>query len=198
MNGSYAGAVLVLALLALLPGPDFAVVTRHALGGGGGAGVRAAAGVVVGLAIWGTLTVAGLATVLAASSEAYTVLRIGGAVFLVGMGVALLWRRRAPAAPAPRSGRPLRAGLLTNLLNPKIAVFYTASLPLLAPAGPRAMWLAFLVATHAVLCFAWLSAWALASSRAQRWRRFDLARTWLERLTGIALVGFGLRVAAER
>lgn len=201
MLSSYLAAVGALALLTVLPGPDVAVVTRFSLDGGRTAGSRAAAGVVAGLAVWGALTVVGLAAVLAASAAAYTVVKIVGVIFLVAMGVRMLWRSRSigdhPAA-APPSGHPGRSGLLTNVLNPKIAVFYTGLLPSLVPAGgsPR-VWLPVLVLTHAALSLAWLVGYAAAVSRSRSMLERPRVRTFLDRVTGCVLIAFGVRVAAE-
>ena len=203
MLSAYAAAVGALLLLTLVPGPDVAVVTRFALGSGRAAGARAAAGVVAGLAVWGTLTVVGLAAVLAASTTAYTVVKIVGAVFLVAMGVRMLWRSRgsgaSPADAAPvETGHPGRSGLLTNVLNPKIAVFYTCLLPSLVPAGgsPR-VWLPLLVLTHAGLSLAWLVGYAAVVSRARSALGRPGVRAVLDRVTGGVLVAFGVKVGAE-
>src|SRR5579872_3884369 len=91
---AYAAAVGVLALLTIVPGPDVAVVTRFALTSGRRGGIEAALGVVIGLLIWGTLTVLGLAAVLAASSTAYTIVKVAGATYLVWLGLRALWRSR--------------------------------------------------------------------------------------------------------
>lgn len=203
MSTSYLAAVGALALLTLLPGPDVAVVTRFALSGTRTAGARVAVGVVAGLAVWGMLTAAGLAAVLAASAAAYTVVKIAGAVFLTAMGVRMLWRSRTTgghpaAAPPVRTGHPTRTGLLTNLLNPKIAVFYTGLLPSLVPPGgsPR-LWLPLLVATHAGLSFAWLVGYAAVLSRSRSVLGRPRVRAVLDRVTGCVLIGFGVRVAAD-
>lgn len=203
MLSSYLTAVAALALLTVVPGPDVAVVTRFALTGDRTAGARAAAGVVAGLAVWGMLTVIGLATVLAASAVAYTIVKIVGAVFLVAMGVHMLWRSRrtrsGPAVPPPtEAGHPGRSGLLTNVLNPKIAVFYTGLLPSLVPAGGSpGVWLPVLVLTHAGLSLAWLVGYAAAVSRSRSVLGRPRVRTVLDRVTGCVLIGFGARVAAE-
>lgn len=203
MVTSYLTAVAALALLTILPGPDVAVVTRFALADGRTAGMRAASGIVAGLAVWGALTVLGLAAVLAESAVAYSVVRIAGAVFLVGMGLRGLWCSRSgqssPVHATPvAAGYPVRSGLLTNVLNPKIAVFYTSLLPSLVPAGgaPR-LWLPVLVGTHAALSFAWLAGYAAALARSRSVMARPRVRTVLDRVTGCVLVGLGLRVAAE-
>jgi threonine/homoserine/homoserine lactone efflux protein len=200
---SYAAAAVALAVLAALPGPDVAVVTRFALSDGRRAAVQAELGVVLGLVAWGGLTVLGLAALLAASAQAYTALKLAGAAYLVLMGVRMLRRRDASAAPSPAAagelpgaGGALRAGLFTNMLNPKIAVFYTGALPALVPrGGAPALWLAILVATHVALSLGWLTAYALVFSRSRALLGAPRVRERLERVTGVALIALGLSVA---
>ncbi len=195
MTGELVAAVLALALLTVLPGPDVAVVTRVALVQGRPAGVRAAAGVVTGLAVWGAATAAGLAALLAASATAYTVVRLAGAAYLVWLGLTTLWRRTPRADTAPTTARrPFVTGLLGNVLNPKIAVFYTGLLPGLVPDdAPYGVTLGALVAVHAALSLGWLVACATVLPKAAR-----RARRVLDRVTGLALVGLGVAAAVRR
>lgn len=203
MWSSFLAAVLVLALLTVVPGPDVAVVTRVALGSGRRAAAWTAAGVAVGCLVWGVLTAVGLAAVLAASAELYTAVKLVGAVYLVFLGLQAWWRSRRvePAASdeAPRSGgRPFVTGLVTNLLNPKIAVFYTGLLPQLVPSGaPVAITLLGLVAVHAVLGVVWLNAYAALLHGARGTLTRPRVRRVMERITGTVLIGFGLRVATQ-
>lgn len=197
-------AVLVLALLTVVPGPDVAVVTRVALGSGRLAAARTAAGVATGCLVWGVLTAAGLAAILAASATAYTVVKLVGAGYLVCLGAQALWRARRGAAsaaadvPARREGRPFLTGMLTNLLNPKIAVFYTGLLPQLVPAGaPVAATLLGLVVVHAALGLSWLSAYAALLHGARGTLTRPRVRRAMGRFTGVVLIGFGVRVATQ-
>jgi threonine/homoserine/homoserine lactone efflux protein len=205
MVGSLAAAVVVLSLLVLLPGPDVAVVTRVALSSGRRAAAEAAAGIVAGLIVWGGLTVAGLAAILATSAQAYAVVKYAGAAYLVLIGLHTLWQtRRRPAEDSPATAdpaavrHPWRAGLMTNVLNPKIAVFYTGLLPQLVPAGaPTTPTLIGLVAIHVLLTLAWLNLYAGLLHAARTTVQRPKVRTALERVTGIALVGLGARVATQ-
>lgn len=204
MVAALVAAVLTLAVLTVLPGPDVAVVTRVALGQGRSAALRAALGIVCGLLLWGCLAVAGVAAVLAASDRAYLVVKVVGAVLLVGLGVQALWHARE-TAPAPatapgtgRPGRPWRTGLATNLLNPKIGVFYTSLLPQLVPRGaPETLTLVGLVLAHAVLSVVWLSAYVVVVTRAASFLGRPRVRRALDRLTGVVLVGLGARVLTQ-
>jgi threonine/homoserine/homoserine lactone efflux protein len=204
VTASLLAAALALALLTVLPGPDVAVVTRVAVARGRAAGIRAAQGVVTGLLAWGLLTGAGLAALLAASPSWYTALQLAGAGYLGWLGAQALWsaRRRDPpageaAAARDRLFRPFRTGLLTNLLNPKIAVFYTGLLPSLVPErAPHLAALTALVALHAVLSVLWLSACAAAVTRAAGALQRPRVQQALERVTGVVLLGLAARVVS--
>ncbi|NXY97551.1 LysE family translocator [Streptomyces sp. BR123] len=203
----------VLALLTLVPGPDMAIVTRRAVARGRADGLRTVAGITAGLLLWGVLTVAGLAALLAASAEVYLVVKLAGAAYLCFLGVQSLRRPgAAPASEAPtdsdaREGTDStdsrsaaadawRTGLVSNALNPKIAVFYTGLLPALAPSGLRpAAGMALLVLLHVLLTVAWLSTYVYVLSRARRFFGRPRVRRALDRVTGVVLIGFGIRVA---
>ncbi|MEU7063872.1 LysE family translocator [Streptomyces sp. NPDC053429] len=191
----------VLTLLTLVPGPDMAIVTKRAVSHGRADGLRTVGGISVGLLLWGALTVAGLAALLAASAEVYLVVKLAGAAYLCYLGVQSL--RHAGAEPAvraeradPPGGSAWRTGLISNALNPKIAVFYTGLLPTLAPAGLRpAAGMALLVAVHVLLTLLWLGTYVHVLSRARRFFTRPRVRRALDRVTGAVLIAFGIRVA---
>ncbi|MFJ9790944.1 LysE family translocator [Streptomyces globosus] len=201
-----AAATGVLALLTLVPGPDMAVVTRRAVARGRADGLRTVAGITAGLLLWGVLTVAGLAALLAASAEVYLVVKLAGAAYLCFLGVQSLRRPGAGGAqpvPGPGAapaegpaGGAWRTGLAANALNPKIAVFYTGLLPALAPSGLRpAAGMALLVLVHVLLTAAWLATYVYVLSMARRFFTRPRVRRALDRVTGVVLIGFGVRVA---
>ncbi len=195
----------VLAVLTVVPGPDMAVVTKRAVACGWRDGLRTVGGITAGLLIWGVLTVVGLAAVLAASATAYTVVNLAGAAYLVVLGVqSLLSSRRnpadgQPAAASAPTGNPWRTGLVGNVFNPKIAVFYTGLLPTLAPAGlsPHA-WMAVLVLLHAGLTVVWLGSYVALLARARAFFEKPAVRRAMSRVTGVVLIGFGVKVAAAQ
>ncbi|OKK18590.1 threonine transporter RhtB [Streptomyces sp. CB00455] len=193
------GATAVLALLTLVPGPDMAIVTKRAVTRGRADGLRTVAGIAVGLLFWGALTVAGLAALLAASAEVYLVVKLAGAAYLCLLGARSL--RAAGAEPghetaAAGAGGAWRTGLVANVLNPKIAVFYTGLLPTLAPPGMHpAAGMALLVLVHVLLTLVWLGTYVHALSRARRFFERPRVRRALDRVTGVVLIGFGVRVA---
>lgn len=201
----FLAAAGVLALLTAVPGPDMAVVTKRAIAAGWRDGLRTVGGIATGLLVWGVLTVAGLAAVLAASATAYTVVRLAGAAYLLALGVQALWHSRrgsthvTTAQVSPPTGNPWRTGLISNLFNPKIAVFYTGLLPTLAPSGlPRQAGMALLVLLHAGLTLAWLGGYVMVLAKARAFFEKPAVRRAMSRATGLVLIGFGVKVAATQ
>ncbi|MEU9945035.1 LysE family translocator [Streptomyces lavendulae] len=200
-----AAATGVLALLTLVPGPDMAIVTRRAVSRGRADGLRTVGGIAAGLLLWGALTVAGLAALLAASAEVYLVVKLAGAAYLCFLGVQSLRRPGGGPEGDPAgarsdggSGSAWRTGLVSNALNPKIAVFYTGLLPTLAPQGLRpAAGMALLVLVHVLLTLLWLSAYVYVLSHARRFFTRPRVRRAMDRVTGVVLIGFGVRVATS-
>ncbi|MFB9928623.1 LysE family translocator [Amycolatopsis halotolerans] len=200
----FLAAAGILAVLTVVPGPDMAVVTKRAIAGGWQDGLRTVGGITAGLLVWGLLTVVGLAALLAASATAYTVVKLAGAAFLLVLGIqALLHSRKRPAQSGPTTsppgGNPWRTGLISNLFNPKIAVFYTGLLPTLAPAGlaPQAG-MALLVLIHAVLTLIWLGSYVLLLAKARAFFEKPAVRRAMHRITGVVLIGFGVKVATSQ
>ena len=201
----FLAAAGVLAVLTMVPGPDMAVTTKRAIASGWQDGMRTVGGITAGLLIWGVLTVVGLAAVLAASAVAYTIVKLAGAVYLVFLGLQALWHSRrsgsgASAAGVPSaSGGPWRTGLVSNVFNPKIAVFYTGLLPTLAPSGlsPQAG-MALLVLLHAALTFVWLGSYVMLLAKARAFFEKPAVRRAMDRVTGVVLIGFGVKVATTQ
>ncbi len=204
MTLAFAAAIGALALLTVLPGPDFAITVRWAIAGGRRAGLLAIAGIQVGILIWGALAVVGLAALFAASPVAYTIVRVAGAAYLVWMAARLIGRsfRRVDGGLAidagATSGMAFRQGLLTNLLNPKIAAFYVGVLPALVPAGaPPAATMAALVLCHVILGVIWLGFCTFAVAGGRNVLGRPSVRRWLDRVTGAVLLGFAARLALD-
>src|SRR3954447_15019240 len=200
-----AGAAAFLAVSALVivtPGQDTALTIRNTLARGRRGGVHTAAGVALGQLVWALAASAGLVALLRAWEPAFLALRIAGAVYLLYLGFtalrSALTRAREPSAALDERPRtpPLVQGLLSNLGNPKMAVFFTSLLPQFAPHGSFVALFA-LGAVFCTLTLTWLSGYALAVSRASTMLR--RSRSWraIEALTGAVLVALGIRVAAE-
>jgi threonine/homoserine/homoserine lactone efflux protein len=208
MDAGLAAFVGVAVVVVVTPGPDTALTLRNALVGGRRAGLLAAAGVVGGQAVWTLATSAGIAALLVASRPAFTALRYAGAAYLLYLGVrSLLAAVRGgghgatPDRPPGRRPRvaAFRQGVVSNLANPKSAVFFTGLLPQFVPAG-GASFLA-LLALGLIYCsitLAWLCAYAVAVARVGVVLRRPLVRRAVEAVTGLVLTALGLRLATER
>jgi threonine/homoserine/homoserine lactone efflux protein len=197
----------VAAVVIVTPGVDTALVTRNALLHGRSSALASAIGVNVGIAFWTIAAAAGLAALIAASAHAFLVIKLAGAVYLVLLGLqALLSSRRHPAGPAATSRRaPLgvrasfRQGLVSNLLNPKIAVFFTGLLPqFVGVHGSVAPRLILLGALFNAMGVAWLVSYAVLASRGRDLLSRPRVRKTIDRLTGGVLVALGVRLALER
>ena len=187
----------VAAVVIATPGQDTALTIRNTLAGGRRAGLRTAAGVVCGQAVWALAASLGAAALIVASEPAFTALKLAGAAYLVYLGaVTLLAAVRGRAAahePAAAQDRhELRQGLLSNLGNPKMAVFFTSLLPQFGESF--AALLGFGLAFCA-LTLAWLSAYAAVVARAGDVLRRPRVRRALDAITGTALVALGVRLA---
>jgi threonine/homoserine/homoserine lactone efflux protein len=192
-------------LIVLLPGPDTLVVVRSILRGGRRQGTLTALGNLTGLTVWVLAAALGLAAMLEASEVGYAVLRIVGACYLVFIGVQA-WRSRGrvetPATEEARRtsvlGTGFRAGVLTNLLNPKVGVFFVTFLPGFVPHGASVFWTTTLFGAIFVVLTAlyWVLLLGLAG-RVTAWMNTPAIRRRLDAATAAVLVGFGLRLATE-
>jgi threonine/homoserine/homoserine lactone efflux protein len=189
----------VSALVIVTPGQDTALVIRNTLRGGRRGGVLTAAGVSTGNFAWAIATSAGLAALLVASEPAFYALRWCGAAYLVYLGLHSLYRALRNLSsntglPHARP-RPYREGLLSNLGNPKIAVFFSSLLPQFAHSFAGLLALGFLFASMGL---AWLSFYAVAVERMGDFLRRSRVRRILDAVVGFVLVAFGARLATER
>jgi threonine/homoserine/homoserine lactone efflux protein len=201
----YVGIVVA---IALLPGPDTAVVTKNALIHGREAALGSAIGVNVGLAVWTVATAAGVAAVLRSSAVVYDSLRLIGALYLIWIGARALWDSRRPGGDGtqptvtPRSidGRGgFRQGVISNLANPKVGIFFTSLLPqFVSPHGSALLQMLLLGATFIAFNVVWMSSYALAAVRLSDVLSRARVKATIDRCTGLILVGVGLRLALER
>lgn len=196
----------VSAVVIMTPGPDTAVTVRAALVGGRRGGLLTALGVVTGQTIWALATGAGVVALLITSEPLFLAVKYAGAAYLVFLGLQGLraaCRRRAVGAVVAegrRRVRPLAAyrhGLLSDLGNPKMAVFFASLLPQFVPPGPAAFGMAVLLGTlFAAMTFGWLALYSAVLAHAgEVLRRPRVARA-VDAVTGTLLVGVGARVAA--
>jgi threonine/homoserine/homoserine lactone efflux protein len=203
---TFALAALV---LIMIPGPDQALITRSTLVGGRTAGLLTMIGGVLGLAVHATAAAVGLSALLLASAKAFTALKIVGVAYLLWMSVqtmrAAARSRREPAeAPIVRERlRPttaLRQGFLSNALNPKVALFFVTFLPQFLPAdqttaGAARLQALLLSAVFGLLYLGWFSLYVTAVNGLGRLLRRPRVKAAIERVTGVLLAGFAVRLA---
>jgi threonine/homoserine/homoserine lactone efflux protein len=196
MTGSSVVAFLIASFtLAVVPGVGTAMLLRQAARGGRTAAVATVAGMEVGVAVWAFGAALGLSVVLIASEVAYQVLRVAGVVVLIGFGVRALVGRSAPEVGGVARGGGFRSGLLVNLANPKLAVFAVSFLPQFVPPGAGRWVLVLLAVAWVVIDTVWyLLVLALLATLADVLQR-PRVRVVLERVSGVALVGLGVRLA---
>jgi threonine/homoserine/homoserine lactone efflux protein len=190
-------------LLTMTPGLDTALVLRTAAVEGPRRAALAALGVICGCLAWGLAVALGLGVLLAASRLAYVALKWAGAAYLAWLGVNLLLRPRTAfewdGASSAKPGNWWLRGFLTNLLNPKVGVFYVSFLPQFMPASVSpAPFIVLLAIIHGVLGALWFAGLILATSPLKRWLQRTMVVRWLDRLTGLVFLGFGARLAFER
>ena len=198
-------AVVALALT-LTPGLDTALVLRAALTRGRRDAAATAAGIVAGLFVWGAAAAVGISALLTASQVAYDVLRFAGAAYLVWFGLRLLVRAVRATPGAEPSGvadsspwRAARQGLTTNLLNPKVGVFYVALLPQFLPVGANPLAVGLLLAgVHALISVVWFALLITLASALGRWLRRPATVRAIDGVTGTTLIGLGVRLAITR
>jgi threonine/homoserine/homoserine lactone efflux protein len=188
----------VAALVIVTPGQDTALTIRNSLFGGRRDGVLTAVGVSAGQCAWAVATSAGIAALIVASEPAFIALRVFGAAYLVFLGVQALWRAIAGVEPSKTvlltRRRPFRQGLISNLGNPKMAVFFPSLLPQFADsfAGLLALGMVF-----AAMTVTWLTAYAFAVAKAGDVLRRPRTRRFIDAAVGVVLTGLGIRVATD-
>ncbi len=185
-------AFLVIAVVVIVsPGPDFALTVRNTVARGRRAGLWTSAGVVSGQLIWACAAAGGVAALLVASRPAFLALRIVGAAYLIYLGaqslVAALRGSQAHRVSG-RGGSPYGQGLLSNVSNPKMAIFFTSLLPQFGESFATLLAHALLFSTMTLL-------WLAFVVRVGDALRIPAVRRTVDAVTGIVLVGFGSRLA---
>ena len=188
------------AVLTITPGLDTALVVRTATTEGARKALWSGLGIVTGCLVWTAIVAAGLGALLVASQLAYTVLRWVGAAYLVYVGVELLRHPRTRFAGEPiggkRSGNAFARGALTNLLNPKVGIFYVSFLPQFIPNNvPVAPYTMMLGAIHALLGLIWFVCLIAATRPLVGWLQRGGVVKVLDRITGGIFIAFGARLA---
>ena len=200
---AFAGVSL---LLAITPGPDMAVVTKNALALGRRGVVLTTSGIGLALVVWVTATAVGLSALLRTSGEVLVALKIVGAGYLAYLGIRALLESRQPPGdllagvpPAAPAHAVFRQGFLSAISNPKLGVFFVTFLPQFVLPGqavlPRLLELGV---TFAAIGWTWMNAYGLFVTRLRDLITAPGVRRWMQRVTGVVLLGFGARLALER
>jgi RhtB (resistance to homoserine/threonine) family protein len=193
----------VAAVLTILPGADMALVMRNVLTLGRPRTMFTIAGIACGCVIHATASALGMSAVLATSATAFTVMKTAGAAYLVWIGVESFRTKpdtaNAHGSRATRATAPFAQGFLTNVLNPKVAIFYLTFLPqFIAPGEPLLRRSLFLAGIHIAMGVVWLSAYAWFIERLGTVLARPTVKAWLERATGGLLIALGVRLAWDR
>ena len=194
-------------LLTMLPGLDTAQVLRSVTIGGKSSAYATVAGILTGVWIWGAAAALGISALLVASHIAYTAVKWAGAAYLIYLGIKMLWESRkithetvqAKIADKTSNRKAFNRALLINLTNPKTGVFYIAILPQFLPEEFPALVGGLLLATiHNALTLIWFTMMIYGASFAKETLQNPKVQKIIERASGIALIGFGIRVAFEK
>lgn len=191
-------------VLTITPGLDTAIILRTAAGSGARPAWFAALGINLGCITWGLIVAAGLGALLTASQLAYDIVKWAGAAYLLWMGVQLLIRPRQSFDLGTADRRQdaieaLRRGFLTNILNPKVGVFYVSFLPQFVPAGASVpVFTVLLALIHVALGVIWSAGLIAATVPMSRLLRTSSAVKLLDRLTGGIFIAFGVKLALSR
>ncbi|CAN5681794.1 LysE family translocator [soil metagenome] len=192
-------------LLTLTPGLDTALILRTAAVEGPKRALLAMVGILAGCFVWGGIVAFGLGAVLQASAIAFNILKWAGAAYLVWLGIGLILRPRdsfeVADAPTMKGGDTawMRRGFLSNMLNPKMGVFYVSFLPQFLPQGvPAGPFMLLLTTIHVLLGVVWLGLLIAATQPIARVLKRAAVVRWLDRATGGVFVAFGLRLALDR
>jgi len=202
---NYAAFVGIAALVIVTPGQDTALIIRNSLLGNRRSGVFTALGVSTGQCAWAVATSAGIAAVIVAFEPAFVALRVFGAAYLFFLGAQALLsaarkrpvsqRDRVPSGRSARARVAFRQGLVSNIGNPKMAVFFTSLLPQFGHSFAALLALGLL---FAAMTLVWLTAYAFAVARAGDVLRRPKVRRLIDAVVGLVLVAFGVRLATER
>ena len=210
MDSRFIAFLGIAALLTIIPGADTALVTKNALSRGRTAAFFTTFGICLGCLCHATASALGLSVVLRESARAYEWVKLAGAAYLIYIGARSLWAARknpkmdlvnTPASSGTNDGllRSFSEGLFTNMLNPKVALFYLTFLPqFIAPGESVLRKSLFLASIHVLMGLAWLCSYAMLLDRLSSVLARPAVKRKLEAFTGAVLVAFGLRLALER
>ncbi|MCT4711763.1 LysE family translocator [Enterobacteriaceae bacterium H11S18] len=202
VNDALLAYSLAALLLTLTPGLDTALILRTATVEGGKKAFHAALGIDAGCFIWGAVVAFGLGALLAASELAYNVLKYCGAAYLCWLGVQLLLRPRRKFDAFESDARPggnwFIRGMLGNVLNPKMGVFYVSFLPQFIPTGHSpVVWTFLLVSIHVLIGTLWSLTLIATTRYASGLFKIPAVVKWMDRITGGVFMLFAAKLAVS-
>jgi len=198
--------MLMSLLLILLPGPDTGLATQNTIVYGRKGGIQTVLGSAGGTLVHTLAAVLGLSALIVKSALLFSIFKYAGALYLIYLGVTSLWAlRKAKNAVSekedlrPRGRSPLLQGLFTNMLNPKVAVFFLTFLPQFLVTGANPL-IPFLLMglTYTVMTVIWMVLYVCLLDRVGAWMKRPAVQRVMQGITGFVLVGFGLKLALER
>ncbi len=210
MVDAFVAFIAISLVVIVTPGQDTALTIRNTLAGGQRGGVMTALGVAGGQAVWALATALGVVAFLVTSEPLFAAVKLAGACYIGFLGLQSLYAALrpsqtaangtgAPAGPGLSPMKALRQGVVSNLGNPKMAVFFASLLPQFAPAGTSTFaGLAMLGLIFCLMTFVWLTGYAIVVTKAGDVLRRPRIRRSLEGLTGAALLGLGIHIVAVR
>lgn len=197
--------IITCLLLIILPGPDTAIVTKNTIVGGRKAGFQTMFGSCIGLSMHTIACVAGLSALIVKSAIAFTMLKYVGAIYLCYLGIRTLLSLRVKKQSlndelvAPKRGSYFKQGFITNVTNPKVAVFFLTFLPQFLAPSAEPFW-AFLVMgiIYTVLTLVWFALYVVLLNSIRTFMQRPATQAIIEGLTGAVLIGFGIKLAFEK
>jgi threonine/homoserine/homoserine lactone efflux protein len=202
---AYGGFLVFATVLVLIPGPDFAVVTKNTLAAGRRRGRWAALGVASSNVVQGTAAASGLSALIVRAQPVFEAIKWAGVVYLAFLGAQAI-RSAVRGRYLPLDAEPAvagaafggwRQGFLSNITNPKVLIFYLAVLPQFLVPGAPVGWLLAFAWSHAALSLIYLLALTTGLHRARQLLLRRRVRRGLDSVTGVVLIGFSARLAAE-
>ena len=203
----YWAFVMTSMLLILTPGIDTALVTRNMVSSDAKGGWFTACGIANGILVHTLAAGLGLSAILMASSKLFEVVKIIGAVYLIFLGINSLRNRQnkqelqGELPESPKHLSPLRLyrqGILTNVLNPKVALFFLTFLPQFTDTNTGFFHQVLMLGlTYSGLTLGWFACYILLMNRIRQWLMKPTIQQYMEKITGLVLIGFGIKLAVE-
>lgn len=203
---NYSLFILMSILLIILPGPDTGLITQNTLAAGKQGGMKTVLGSAGGLMIHTLAVTLGLSSILVKSAFLFSIFKYVGAIYLIYLGITSLWSLRRKATDGDETSENVYKhkshffqGFLTNVLNPKVAVFFLTFLPQFVKPGTGAFWQFLAMGlTYTVLTVIWFFFYIHFINWIRAWMKKPSTQRVIQGMTGVALLGFGVKLALEK